>query len=226
MIKYKFLFFLILNLNSFSQNNEQLWTRLNIISNFNKNLSLSNELNLRTQSQLNAFNLFEKPLANVYRIWINYKINNNNLIHFSPFAFFKNYKINNFDPLNTKVINEYRWQLQWENQNKTNQNIFLNTRFGIEHRIFEEKDNLIRLRIREGIMIDINQYISFFLHDEFMINLNRLKTENVFDQNRITFQSNFKISKLTRFELGTFINTTYDLSNNHIFFANLHLSIN
>jgi hypothetical protein len=226
MNKYYLLFFILIYFNVIGQNNEQLWTRLNIISNINKNWSFSNEFNIRMQSQNKSNQIFEKPLVNAFRIWINYKINNNNSLHVSPFAFFKNYKLNHTDPTQTHVIKEYRWQIQWENHSKTNKNLYLNSRFGLEHRIFEEKENLIRLRVREGILIDLNQAISFFIHDEFMINLNKINTENIWDQNRITFQTNIKTSKLSRLEIGTFVNTTYELSNNKVFFVNLHLIIN
>jgi hypothetical protein len=226
MNKYYLLFLVFINFNVSGQNNTQLWTRINIISNINKNWSFSNEFNIRMQSQNNTNLFFDKPLVNAYRIWINYKIDKNNYLHISPFAFFKNYKLNDSEPSQTKVANEYRWQIQWENHTKTNQNVFLNSRFGIEHRIFEEKENSIRLRIREGLLIDLNHSISFFIHDEFMINLNKINTDNIWDQNRITFQTNIKTSKLSRLEIGTFVNTTYDLSNNKVFFANLHLMIN
>jgi hypothetical protein len=226
MNKYYLLFLVFINFNVSGQNNTQLWTRINIISNINKNWSFSNEFNIRMQSQNKTNLFFDKPLVNAYRIWINYKIDKNNYLHISPFAFFKNYKLKDSEPSQTKVANEYRWQIQWENHTKTNQNVFLNSRFGIEHRIFEEKENSIRLRIREGLLIDLNHSISFFIHDEFMINLNKINTDNIWDQNRITFQTNIKTSKLSRLEIGTFVNTTYDLSNNKVFFANLHLMIN
>jgi len=226
MNKYYLLFLVFINFNVSGQNNTQLWTRINIISNINKNWSFSNEFNIRMQSQNNTNLFFDKPLVNAYRIWINYKIDKNNYLHISPFAFFKNYKLKDSEPSQTKVANEYRWQIQWENHTKTNQNVFLNSRFGIEHRIFEEKENSIRLRIREGLLIDLNHSISFFIHDEFMINLNKINTDNIWDQNRITFQTNIKTSKLSRLEIGTFVNTTFDLSNNKVIFANLHLMIN
>ena len=226
MNKYYLLFLVFINFNVSGQNNTQLWTRINIISNINKNWSFLNEFNIRMQSQNKTNLFFDKPLVNAYRIWINYKIDKNNYLHISPFAYFKNYKLKDSEPSQTKVANEYRWQIQWENHTKTNQNVFLNSRFGIEHRIFEEKENSIRLRIREGLLIDLNHSISFFIHDEFMINLNKINTDNIWDQNRITFQTNIKTSKLSRLEIGTFVNTTYDLSNNKVFFANLHLMIN
>ena len=124
MNKYYLLFLVFINFNVSGQNNTQLWTRINIISNINKNWSFSNEFNIRMQSQNKTNLFFDKPLVNAYRIWINYKIDKNNYLHISPFAFFKNYKLKDSEPSQTKVANEYRWQIQWENHTKTNKNVF------------------------------------------------------------------------------------------------------
>ena len=54
MNKYYLLFLVFINFNVSGQNNTQLWTRINIISNINKNWSFSNEFNIRMQSQNNT----------------------------------------------------------------------------------------------------------------------------------------------------------------------------
>lgn len=219
MLKILFVFIALLSTSSslISQDYTQFWLRLHFQKQFSKQVSSTLEFHHRTQSLKNTESPFRYPLTNAFRLWIQYKVDKNQTINFSPYAFFSNYPTMSADADQSKSnTNEHRVQIQYEANFKLNQKIKWTNRIGAEYRFFEGNNDLFRIRIREGISTPLNNQMVIQVYDEIFINTLHIDNTHIFDQNRIGIQINNKINSKLHLDIGTNLIHSLPRKNNEI----------
>lgn len=203
MKKFVFLFAILSIQVNYAQDFTQFWLRATLLYAINPKLSSSIELHHRTESFHNTESPFRYPLTNAFRLWLVYKLSDHETINFSPYAFFSNYpQINKEQDVLNSNVNEHRVHLQYENKLRTGKAWSLNSRFGGEYRIFENNQDLFRLRFREALSFSVTKKINVQVYDELFLNTMNVDKNHVFDQNRIGIVTNYILSDKFRIELG------------------------
>ncbi|MBL7788842.1 MAG: DUF2490 domain-containing protein [Chitinophagales bacterium] len=187
----------------FSQDYTQFWLRTSLQYKLNPKFTSLIELHHRMESLYNTESPFRYPLTDAFRLWLVYKLSNHETINFSPYAFFSNHpQIRNDEDVFNSNVNEHRIHLQYENRIHADNSWSLLTRIGGEYRIFERKQDLFRLRFREGIDYAISKKLHIQLYDELFLNTIHVDGRHIFDQNRIGLVSHIILSDKFKLELG------------------------
>lgn len=219
MKKVIFIVALFVFQNFYAQDFTQFWLRTTLYYKISSKFSSSIELHHRTESLYNTESPFRYPMTNACRLWLVYKLSDHETINFSPYAFFSNHpQIRKEQDVLNSNSNEHRIHLQYENKLRTGKVWSLNSRFGVEYRIFEGNQDLFRLRFREALSYSITEKINIQIYDELFLNTMNVDKKHLFDQNRIGVVSNYVLSDKLKMELG--VNHIQSMPRNGIILMN------
>lgn len=203
---FLFTVILFLTVNAESQSYTQFWFRASVQHKLSSRLGSSIEFHHRLQSLHNTESPFRYPLTNAMRIWLTYRLSKNNYINFSPYAFFSSQPpLANENFIFKPNVNEHRLHIQFENRDPSGRHWALWSRFGVEYKIIEGQQNLLRIRIREAVNYNLSKKMSFQVYDELFLNTINVSGSHVFDQNRIGLISHYNLDRKLSLELGSSI---------------------
>ena len=202
-----------------------IWANYNNSSFLDSNWSIANDVQIRTQDEIDKWSLFALRTGIVYRI-------NKNVAVTAGVAWFGTMNYFNEKPV---MANEWRpWQeISFQREIKAVkfiQRVRLEQRFlqklsgGKRIDDFETRH---RLRYRFEFGYPVNKKLSMSAGNEVMANLNYIKNIRFFDQNRTFLSVNSKLSHYTVFQfqyirLVQWRSATKVLENNNVFRCSIH----
>ena len=186
-----------------SQTDNNFWFKSIVSYSLNDKIKIDQEFQHRRQSDYDNSNLLDKNLMFNYRVWGQYKLDEDIKILISPYGYSSNYRmIEKQGDDKIEPQKEIRFSVASEFQKEILNRFFLIERFGMDYRVFESvHQKTLRLRNRFGIKYQLfNVYFS--LTDEVLFNVADSSNVISFDQNRIGTNLEFKLSSIIKVDLG------------------------
>lgn len=187
-----------------SQTDNNFWFKSIVSYSLNDKIKIDQEFQHRRQSDYDNSNLLDKNLMFNYRVWGQYKLDEDIRILISPYGYFSNYRMiekQGDDKIESQK--EIRFSVASEFQKEILNRLFLIKRFGMDYRVFEsDHQKTLRLRNRFGIKYQLFNNVYFSLTDEVLFNVADYSNVISFDQNRIGINLEFKLSSIIKVDLG------------------------
>lgn len=164
-----------------------VWLRGTATCAASQRLSLSAELQHRRQSSIpGRFAYPDRSQLYSLRPWIRYNYTPRVQLSLSPLAWFRSFKLTDY-PIKavTIVQNEYRIAAAASLQYPLHELISITGRLGLEYRMFQGANNVLRSRYYAGSKFRISRSFGLTAFDELFLNLYSNKSVVFYDQNRI-----------------------------------------
>src|SRR5690606_3857937 len=162
-----------------------------------------------------------------YRVWGQYKLDEDIKILISPYGYFSNYRMiekQGDDKIESQK--EIRFSVASEFQKEILNRFFLIERFGMDYRVFESyHQKTLRLRNRFGIKYQLFNNVYFSLTDEVLFNVAESSNVVKINQNRIGTNLELKLSSIIKVDLG-YMYLIRSLTSNRDYLQENNYSIN
>lgn len=187
-----------------SQTDNNFWFKSIVSYSLNDKIKIDQEFQHRRQSDYGNSNLLDKNLMFNYRVWGQYKLDEDIKILISPYGYFSNYRmIEKQGDDKIEPQKEIRFSVASEFQKEILNRFFLIERLGMDYRVFElDHQKTLRLRNRFGIKYQLFNNVYFSLTDEVLFNVADSSNVISFDQNRIGTNLEFKLSSIIKVDIG------------------------
>jgi hypothetical protein len=190
------------------------WFRLNLSDTINKRIKWEALIQRRTQnSSESKAGLFDTPQFESYWLWVNYSLNKNVKVAFSPFGYFESYVLN-VKPSDESLppIKEFRWAARLDHETKGKYFNYIN-RYNLEYRrrdLLNNNDYQPNWRVRYMVRFEkpvnnlLPKPITFILYDEAFIQFGKAvrNNPNVFDQNRLYGGFSYEVLRNVKTTVG------------------------
>lgn len=187
-------------------NHLNFWGRISLTQPINKQIKLETEFQHRTQNDYTQKknNIFEEQLLNSVRTWLHYQHKTDIGFSISPFAYYWNSPIIILEADKSKPQSEeVRFSVAFDLKHEVAKNLWMIDRTCFEYRDFQHTNSdIVRARNRFGLRYELNNKWNITSFDEIFLNINGVKPNNFFDQNRIALLFNYKPTKDIRIETG------------------------
>ncbi len=229
---YLLSFLLINTIVARAQGEYSWWNRATIGYSLSKSQKLEAEFQYRRQNHLPHELKIDRPLFESFRLWYQYRLNDQFQLILSPLALMQHSQIdkNDYDLLSELKEIRFSAALQWKKTHPNNWEF--NDRLGLESRNFYEiNKSTWRLRNRVGLKRKITDHYSLSLSEEIFINTLSAQTSFQVDQNRVQVLNEIKILPKLKSEIGylwieRYKSSTASFKAEHALVLNMHYQIN
>lgn len=192
----------VLCLNDATAQHYNTWLRTTLQVPINDKWETSGEIQGRRQNSFAHTNPLSEHLLYSYRHWVNYEHSESIRFSISPFAYYRSYKaIVDESDRALKPTTEYRFTLAMAMQHSLYKTLYVTDRTALAYRMFEDRDNLARLRNRLGLRYDLKSHWTFDLYHELFLNANSLP-DSYFDHERLGMLAAYKFSDHFSMQVG------------------------
>lgn len=204
-----------------AQHRYNAWFRSTLSIPVGDKIIADNEFQHRRQSGFDNENLFDENLMFSYRNWVHYQHSENIRFSVSPFAYFKHYRIiQNHSDETAKPNSEVRFSMAMELQHQLLERIYLVNRTAVEYRVFNNRQDITRLRNRLGVYFGVIERMTAGIFEEPLVNITGVPHKHIFDHNRIGVNLEYKVVPNLKMDLGYMYISRLPLANTTMLYEN------